>query len=75
MAKVKTADVINKTDSKPVNKTVPAGTAVRTGNGQDREEMIAIAAYYLAERRGFDESDPTQDWLDAEYEIDSTVYH
>ena len=75
MAKVKTADVINKTDSKPVNKTVPAGTAVRTGNGQDREEMIAIAAYYLAERRGFDESDPTQDWLDAEYEIDSSVYH
>ena len=75
MAKVKTADVINKTDSKPVNKTVPAGTAVRTGNGQDRDEMIAIAAYYLAERRGFDESDPTQDWLDAEYEIDSSVYH
>jgi hypothetical protein len=75
MAKVKTADVINKTDSKPVNKTVPVTTAVRTGNGQDREEMIAIAAYYLAERRGFDESDPTQDWLDAEYEIDSSVYH
>ena len=75
MAKVKTTDVIDKTDSKPVNKSVPAGTAVRTGNGQDREEMIAIAAYYLAERRGFDESDPTQDWLDAEYEIDSLVYH
>jgi hypothetical protein len=75
MAKVKTTDVIDRTDSKPVNKTVPAGTAVRTGNGQDREEMIAIAAYYLAERRGFDESDPTQDWLDAEYEIDSSVYH
>jgi hypothetical protein len=75
MAKVKTTDVIDKTDSKPVNKSVPAGTAVRTGNAQDREEMIAIAAYYLAERRGFDESDPTQDWLDAEYEIDSSVYH
>jgi hypothetical protein len=75
MAKVKTTDVIDRTDSKPVNKTVPAGTAVRTGNGQDREEMIAIAAYYLAERRGFDESDPTQNWLDAEYEIDSSVYH
>ena len=75
MAKVKTTDVIDKTDSKPVNKTVPADTAARMGNGQDREEMIAIAAYYLAERRGFDESDPTQDWLDAEYEIDSSVYH
>jgi Protein of unknown function (DUF2934) len=75
MAKVKTTDIIDKADSKPVNKTVPAGAAVRTGNGQDREEMIAIAAYYLAERRGFDESDPTQDWLDAEYEIDSSVYH
>lgn len=75
MAKVKSTDVIDKTDSKPVNKTVPAGTAVRTGNGQDREEMIAIAAYYLAERRWFDESDSTQDWLDAEYEIDSSVYH
>jgi hypothetical protein len=37
--------------------------------------MIAIAAYYLAERRGFNGGDPLQDWLEAESEIDTAVYH
>lgn len=36
----------------------------------DRSQMIAEAAYYLAEQRGFDGGDPVQDWLDAEGMID-----
>ena len=32
-------------------------------------EMIAVAAYYRAERRGFAPGDPTADWLEAEAEI------
>lgn len=37
---------------------------------EQREHMIAEAAYYLAEQRGFHDGDPLQDWLDAEKEID-----
>ncbi len=40
------------------------------GDGLDRESMIAEAAYYRAERRGFDGGDPVADWLEAEAEID-----
>ncbi len=32
-------------------------------------EMVATAAYYRAERRGFAPGDPTADWLEAEAEI------
>jgi hypothetical protein len=44
-----------------------------TGSGLDREGMIAEAAYYLAERRGFDGGDPVADWLEAEAEIDAIL--
>ena len=37
---------------------------------EEREHMIAEAAYYLAERRDFQGGDPIQDWLEAEAEID-----
>ena len=42
-----------------------------TGNGVDRHEMIAMAAYYLAERRDFSDGNAMEDWLEAEAEIDS----
>jgi hypothetical protein len=43
------------------------------GNGVDREEMIAVAAYYRAEHRGFDGGDPMADWLAAEAEIGAAL--
>ena len=42
---------------------------------EDRQQMIATAAYYLAERRGFNSSDEIQDWLEAEAEIDGISYN
>ena len=42
-------------------------------NGIDRHEMIATAAYYRAERRGFNNSDEIQDWLEAEAQIDGSI--
>lgn len=39
-------------------------------NDQVRRDRIAKAAYFLAERTGF-RSDPVQNWLEAEREIDS----
>jgi hypothetical protein len=37
-----------------------------------RHAMIAQAAYYLAERRGFEPSHELEDWVAAECEIDRT---
>jgi hypothetical protein len=38
-------------------------------NPGERHQMIALAAYYRAEQRGFMNGDPLQDWLEAEAEV------
>jgi hypothetical protein len=38
-----------------------------------RERMIAEAAYFKAERRGFQGGDPAQDWIEAEAEVDARL--
>ncbi len=68
-AKSKPATATRKFTAEPISQV--HGVA----NGEDRQEMIAIAAYYRAERRGFSGGDAMQDWLEAEAEIDGTVYH
>jgi len=35
--------------------------------------MIATAAYYRAEKRGFADGDPVKDWLEAEKEIEASL--
>lgn len=45
-------------------------------NGISREErhhLIEVAAYYLAERRGFGEGSYHDDWLQAESQIDQMI--
>ncbi len=37
----------------------------------DRHGRIALAAYLMAERRGFVGGDPVQDWLAAEADFDT----
>jgi len=39
-------------------------------SNEQKRQMIAEAAYYRAQKRGFANSDPVQDWLAAEAEID-----
>jgi len=39
----------------------------------DRSRMIAEAAYFLAERRGFKPDSHVQDWLTAEKNIDALI--
>ena len=41
---------------------------------EQRWHMIAEAAYFVAEHRGFDGGDPVQDWLVAESEIDTLYF-
>jgi len=38
-------------------------------SSERRQAMIAEAAYYLAEQRGFHGGDAVQDWLQAEMQI------
>jgi hypothetical protein len=38
-----------------------------------RHNLIAEAAYYRAQRRGFQNGDPVEDWLAAEAEIDEQL--
>jgi hypothetical protein len=38
-------------------------------SSQEWKEMVAAAAYYRAEARGFYGGSPEQDWLDAEAEL------
>ncbi len=35
----------------------------------ERQQMVATAAYYIAEKRGFNSGDELADWLAAEEEI------
>jgi hypothetical protein len=47
---------------------VPAKT-----NSVDVQKWIEVAAYYRAERRGFQGGDPIDDWYQAEREIQSKL--
>jgi hypothetical protein len=54
----------------------PKAEAAHKGNGtphidpERRRNYVEVAAYYIAERRGFTSGDQTMDWLAAEQEID-----
>lgn len=57
--------------TKPRASTKKASTSKSRGTPMaDRAQMVAEAAYYLAEQRGFSGGDPVRDWLDAEVLID-----
>jgi hypothetical protein len=74
ISKSMSATAANKTDVRTVvsaGKRKPAAAVVA---GEDRYEMIAIAAYCRAEQRGFNGGNAMQDWLEAEAEIDAAVY-
>jgi len=62
--------------AKPSKGTAKSSRKTRTGttvDAQQRHQMIAEAAYYLAEKRGFNGGDPEQDWLTAAAEIDARL--
>ncbi|WIM06258.1 MAG: DUF2934 domain-containing protein [Candidatus Nitricoxidivorans perseverans] len=39
----------------------------------EHEQMVAVAAYYLAEQRGFSSGQEMEDWLRAEKDIESLM--
>jgi Protein of unknown function (DUF2934) len=52
----------------PVNMTVQR---VEPLTDEQRREFVAVAAYYLAERRNFKPGHETEDWLAAESQVGS----
>lgn len=62
-----TADPALTTDPRSAAEPTPAN------DSEVRNHMIARAAYFRAERRGFIEGSELQDWLEAESEIDSMI--
>ena len=59
-------------------KPAPKKAAAAAGPGaaisrEQRQAMVAEAAYFMAERRGFVGGDPEHDWRHAEAEIDALL--
>jgi hypothetical protein len=50
-----------------------ASDALMVPTPAERDEMIAVAAYFLAERRGFVPGGANDDWLRAERQIDAMI--
>jgi hypothetical protein len=42
-------------------------------SGEERQQWIATAAYFRAQRRGFAAGREAQDWLEAEREVDLRI--
>lgn len=66
------------TQASPAAQASDAGHADNAGNGdagtdEIRARMIAVAAYYLSEQRGFAPGHEVEDWLAAEQQIDSRI--
>lgn len=64
-----------KTGAKPSKskKSTLASQAVGIESKDERHKIVATAAYFRAEKRGFkgNGADAVQDWLEAELEIDN----
>jgi hypothetical protein len=58
--------------SKPTRKQTPTETAPLL-DPERRRALIAEAAYFRAERRGFEPGHETEDWLAAELEVDTAL--
>ena len=56
-----------------IGSVIKADSPVQRVTPEDRQRMIAEAAYYRAQQRGFSEGDPVDDWQQAEQEIDNAL--
>jgi hypothetical protein len=61
----------NKTSKSMKNETEEGSVSGQSSSSQDRVFQIAEAAYYRAEKRGFEPGLELDDWFTAEQEINS----
>lgn len=76
-AKAKPKKVTKKTEASDAPKK---NTQIKTAkvsktiiSSEERHQMISEAAYYLAEKRGFQGGSPESDWFQASAEIDNMI--
>ena len=55
---------------KPAKKPKAEPVAVAPITPEERYRQVAEAAYYIAEKRGFAPGNPSDDWYQAEAEVD-----
>jgi Protein of unknown function (DUF2934) len=68
------ATVSSASASKPDSSSKPnalRGSSLAPVTAEMRRTMIAVAAYYIAEQRGFGHGREVEDWLLAEKQIDA----
>jgi len=54
-------------------RAAPAKAAKPQVSSEQRRHYIEVAAYYIAERRGFSGASVHDDWVQAEFEIDQLL--
>ena len=57
-------------NSAPATKAAPAKAAVTPA---ERQAMIAKAAYFIAQQRGFGGGNEAADWIQAEQQVDAVL--
>lgn len=57
----------------PKRRTSPKRVATPAIRPEERHHLIEVAAYYIAERRGFHGASSNVDWLQAEREVDAMI--
>ena len=66
----------NKTSAQQDNSTSRQDEVIdettRMATSEERHHLIAVAAYYIAEQRGFQGDAALDDWLQAEAEVDAS---
>lgn len=70
--------VVRRAQEKPAEKPVasaaprrkPRANGASSMSDQERRGLVEVAAYYIAERRGFPGCGQLEDWLEAEREVD-----
>lgn len=61
------------TETAPQTHLKPSTAPKPTLTTEQRNHYVAVAAFYIAERRGFTLGNPQDDWLAAEAEIDRLI--
>ena len=73
-AKKTPAKKVAKKTTKKATKTSGTDASLLKIAPEERWEMIAVAAYHKAEKRGFTAGGDMQDWDEAEKEVDKLIY-
>lgn len=58
---------------KPAAKKVATKSSTPALSAEQRNHYVEVAAFYIAERRGFVPGNPADDWCEAEREVDRLI--